>query len=61
MRKPKLNDFDEDDGNGPDYEAYCDMMDHYADEQRDDMIDREMEKQQEDQDEMNGSCVQGKC
>ena len=40
MRRPKLQDFDEDDGNGPDFEAYTDMMDHYGDVMRDEQIER---------------------
>ena len=52
MRKPLLQDFDEDDGYGPNYEGYCDAMDTYADEQRDDMLEQrlmtdELAKEQE--------------
>lgn len=47
MRKPKLIDFDEGDGNGPDYEAYEDMMDHYGDVTRDEEYDREMDRRDE--------------
>ena len=47
MRRPKLNDFDDGDGNGPNYEDYCDAMDTYADEQRDDAIERAWEQEEE--------------
>ena len=51
MRRPQLQDFDEDDGYGPDYEAYCDMMDTYADEQRDEQLERELADKEQDKEE----------
>ena len=48
MRQPQLQDFDEDDGYGPDYEAYCDMMDTYADEQRDEQLEKEFTEKEQD-------------
>ena len=40
MRKPKLNDFDNGDGTY-DYEMYTDMLDSYADEMKDEYLERQ--------------------
>ena len=47
MRRPKLSDCDQDDGNGPDLECYYEAMDRYADEKRDEMLEEEMDRKEE--------------
>ena len=46
MRKPTLEDFANGDGSY-DYEGYYDTMDNYADEAKDDAVEREWQEEEE--------------
>ena len=48
MRRPKLSEFDDGDGMGPDYEEYCERMGDYEDSER----DRQLEEQWEHEEKM---------
>ena len=45
MRRPKLSEFDDGDGNGPDFETYTERMGDYEDAERDRQIEEEWDRQ----------------
>ena len=48
MRRPKLNEFDDGDGNGPDFEAYTERMGDYEDAERDRQLEEQWTREEED-------------
>ena len=47
MRRPRLQDCDDGDGNGPDLECYYEAMSRYEDEERDRQLEEEMDRKEE--------------